>query len=306
MADPFIVMMALAKKLSGYSALVNMWALVHLAQTNPFLRHARPGHYNSPLPDINFLQDDAASSRVFNTGLRDVPGIDLRTAAQLQWLESCRGFLDEARSGSLWRRYTAPNNWYSAGDAAIASAMLRSCRPSRVVEAGSGFSSAAMLDTSERCLDNRVRFTFIEPHPQRLATVLRAKDSAAHEVLAVRAQDVSLNVFRELQRDDILFIDSSHVVKIASDVNYFLAEVLPALSAGVVVHIHDIYWPFEYPRQWLLDGRAWNEVYAVRAFLQFNARFEILYFSDYMAKCHADRLPPELLEVGSLWLRVRG
>jgi hypothetical protein len=125
-------------------------------------------------------------------------------------------------------------------------------------------------------------------------------------------QRVPLDVFAQLRAGDVLFIDSSHVVKIGSDVAYLVHEVLPSLAAGVVVHFHDILWPFEYPRDWVLDqGKAWNEAYFVRAFLQFNAAFEILYFNSFIANRHPASLRellPRCVENpgGSLWLRRAG
>jgi hypothetical protein len=93
-----------------------------------------------------------------------------------------------------------------------------------------------------------------------------------------------------LETDDILFIDSSHVTKVGSDVNQILFNVLPALRPGVLVHIHDIFWPFEYPAVWYAEGRAWNEIYLVRAFLEYNSAFEIVLFLSYL-----ERRRPELI-----------
>ena len=120
--------------------------------------------------------------------------------------------------------------------------------------------------------------TFIEPFPDRLRRILRSGDER-HTLLTMPVQDVPLRHFTGLETNDILFIDSSHVVKIGSDVNWLLTNVLPALNRGVIVHIHDIFWPFGYPDAWLVEGRAWNEVYVVQAFLQFNSAFDVLWFS---------------------------
>ena len=109
----------------------------------------------------------------------------------------------------------------------------------------------------------------------------------------------------------MLFVDSSHVSKMGSEVNHIVFDVLPALNQGVLVHFHDVFWPFEYPKDWLLVlGRAWNETYLLRAFLQYNDAFEIVLFTSYLAKRHTsavEYLAPRLLEDGasSLWLRYR-
>ena len=122
-------------------------------------------------------------------------------------------------------------------------------------------------------------------------------------------QDVPLDTFDELERNDILFIDSTHILKTGSDVAFELFEVLPRIKQGVVVHLHDMFYPFEYPRNWVIDdNRSWNEIYAVRAFLTNNADFRILFFNDYFARFAKDlieRDAPHVLENvgGSLWLQ---
>jgi hypothetical protein len=93
-------------------------------------------------------------------------------------------------------------------------------------------------------------------------------------VTVARLQDVDQEIFARLKANDILFIDSSHVAKIGSDVNHLMSEILPILAPGVHIHFHDIFYPFEYPRQWVEEGRAWNEAYLLEAFLSFNSEFE--------------------------------
>jgi predicted O-methyltransferase YrrM len=185
--------------------------------------------------------------------------------------------------------------------------LLRHFRPRRVIEVGSGYSSAVMLDTVEQFLENRTSFTFIEPNPERLLSLLRPSDIDRVTLHATPVQSVRSDTFSVLQANDILFIDSSHVAKAGSDVVYLLNTIVPSLNPGVVVHIHDIFWPFEYPAEWLREGRAWNEIYMVRAFLQFNGAFRILLFNAYLAARYRDRLqaccPLALRNPGgSLWL----
>ena len=127
-------------------------------------------------------------------------------------------------------------------------------------------------------------------------------------MIAADVQDVSPEHFQSLEANDVLFIDSSHVMKVGSDVVYLLSDVLPSLKRGVVVHFHDIFWPFEYPESWLLDGRAWNEAYGLKAFLQFNSSFEIVFFNSYLSVHHRNILERHLPLFlrnpgGSLWLR---
>ncbi len=117
-----------------------------------------------------------------------------------------------------------------------------------------------------------------------------------------------MEVFSALQAGDVLFIDSTHVLKTGSDVAWLYGDLLPALNEGVYVHIHDMFYPFEYPREWVLEGRAWSEVYVVRAFLAFNTDFEIVLFNDWLGTFHRDRIAAELPLMlansgGALWLK---
>ena len=130
-------------------------------------------------------------------------------------------------------------------------------------------------------------------------------------VIAKPLQDVDLSLFDVLESGDILFVDSTHVSKVNSDVNRIVFEILPRIARGVFVHIHDVFYPFEYPLDWLREGRAWNEQYLLRAFLQFNASFTIRLFGDYVTHRHADwfsqQMPLCLKNTGgALWLERTG
>jgi predicted O-methyltransferase YrrM len=186
--------------------------------------------------------------------------------------------------------------------------MIRHFRPRRVVEVGSGFSSALMLDTNELHCDPPMQLTFVDPHPDRLDGLLRPHDRGAVRLIAAPVQGVALDLFDALGAGDFLFVDSSHVSAPGSDVNHLLFTALPRLRPGVVVHFHDVFYPFEYPPEWIREGRAWNELYTLRAFLQYNAAFEVLLFNSYLGYRHADliRRQMPLMGVnpgGSLWLR---
>jgi hypothetical protein len=128
------------------------------------------------------------------------------------------------------------------------------------------------------------------------------------EIIGDIVQSVSIDRFTSLEDGDFLFVDSSHVAKIGSDVVHVLSHVLPALMKGVIIHFHDIFWPFEYPREWLYEGRAWNENYFLKAFLQFNKVFQIMFFNHFLAAFHMDRVKgscPLFAKNtgGSIWLR---
>jgi len=256
--------------------------------SNPFLEFAPPGDFYSPIPD----QAEVARYRatLFDRGVTSVPGIDTRAEEQLALLQTFGNyqpdipFKDEPTAGL---RYYFANPFFSYGDAIILYSMLRHRRPRRVVEVGSGFSSAVMLDTNERFCQKEMRMTFIDPHPERLVALLQEDDTRQHKVIPEAVQGIPFDVFAQLGANDMLFIDSSHVAKAGSDVVYLVTSVLPRLHKGVVVHFHDVFWPFEYPEEWILGGRAWNEDYLLKAFLQFNMAFKVLFFNTYVAAHHA-------------------
>jgi hypothetical protein len=172
------------------------------------------------------------------------------------------------------------------------------------------FSSAVIVDTNDRFFNGQVDVTLIEPHPERLESVVGDVASTGATVLADRVQDVDPTVFEELGANDILFVDSSHVVKAGSDVQLILLHVLPRLQPGVVIHFHDVFYPFEYPRAWLERALSWNEAYMLRAFLAFNPEFEILLFNSYLGSHHREAVTEALPLWGrdpgsSIWLRRR-
>lgn len=187
-------------------------------------------------------------------------------------------------------RYHFRNEYFSYADGVTLFCMLRHIRPQRVIEVGSGFSSALMLDTNDRFLGRSINFTFIEPHPERLESLIWDADRTSTKILRQSVQSTPVSVFRELQANDVLFIDSSHVSKTGSDVNFLLFEILPILAPGVHVHFHDVFYPFEYPKDWIYEGVAWNEAYLLRAFLQYNLSFEIEFFVSFVMRHLKDRV----------------
>lgn len=268
-----------------------------------------PGHFYSPVPDVARARADAP--RLFGPPPRELPGIDLREAEQLALVAQLERYYDEqpfqaGRAGG--RRYAFENDAYSYSDALFLYAMIRHARPRRIVEIGSGHSSCVTLDTNELFFGNAIDVTFVEPYPALLRSLLHPGDEARVRILPSEAQAVDPKLFQELEANDILFIDSTHVAKVGSDVNFLLFDVLPRLRPGVYVHVHDIHYPFEYPAEWVYEGRGWNEAYALRCFLSFNSAFEIVLFNTFLERFHEDyfrrRMPLCLKDRGgSIWLR---
>lgn len=267
-----------------------------------------PGHFYSPLLDVRSLGRGMAA--VPHDGAEYWEHVDLGPAEQ-------RAFFEELvekfptlpfpaqPSGS--HRYFTGQTWFVTSDAFTLSAIIRLQKPRRIVEVGSGFSSAVMLDTLA-AISATAALTFIEPYPDRLEALLTPADRAAAEMLQRPVQEVPLSVFDRLEAQDILFIDSSHVAKIGSDVTFLLLRILPRLKPGVLVHFHDVFYPFSYPAGWIREGRAWNESLFLRAFLIGNPQFQIIAFNAYAGRTFPDvfreKCPAFLKNTGgSLWLR---
>lgn len=285
---------------------------------NPALAFAPPGHYYSPIPSRADIARHAAVR--FAQGPDTLAGIDLNVAGQLALLRTLDPLardltFDDDPGGAT--RYWWDNDGFSPGDATVLAAMLRHFRPRRIIEAGAGYSTAVMLDVAERHLDPPPAIACIDPEPQRLRSLLRGDERGLtiHEAVV---QGLPVEFYTALESNDVLFIDSSHVLKLGSDVAFLLLDVLPRLAPGVIVHVHDIATSFEYPLEWYDEGRAWNEAPALRAFLTFNDAFEILYFSDYLNRYHRDavaahlplslrqpRAVPEGNTAVSFWMRRR-
>jgi hypothetical protein len=184
--------------------------------------------------------------------------------------------------------------------------MLSQLAPRQVIEIGAGWSTRAILDVRDRLLDGNLIVTAIEPYASAVIPELMSDPEVA--VIELSAQETGLERFLGLEAGDVLFVDSSHIVKFGSDVQFILNEVLPRLAPGVRVHFHDVMYPFEYPLEWVRQGRNWNEAYVLRSFLTFNSAYAIDLFAAYVWGVAPDRaaslLPGAAASPGSsLWLR---
>ena len=270
------------------------------------VRFAAPGHFYSPHPSEQAVE----AHHGFDWTRGPLPAIDYRETEQMALLERLaphHARLPFSDAPSPEARYGYVNTAFGHGDAATLFCLIQHLKPRRIIEVGSGHSSCAILDSVDRLAGPRTQVTFVEPYPELLKSLLRPGDLERHPLHAQGLQECPLAMFRELQAGDILFIDSSHVSKLGSDVNYLFFEVLPALQPGVWVHVHDIFHPFEYPMQWYAEGRAWNEAYLLRAFLEYNTAWRIEYFSSFMVARHEEwfqRNMPVVLRNrgGHIWL----
>lgn len=279
------------------------------------------GHFYSPVNDPEELRH--RESEIWPPEAAEPPGLDLALGAQRRLLEGMREVaqdfdyphrkdLDESddreqASGDARFAFQDGNGLFDGLDARMLFCMLRHAAPSRMVEVGSGFSSLLTADVNRRFLDAEMEFTCIEPYPRPFLT---AGVPGITDVIVERVERVGLEPFTGLESGDVLFIDSSHVTKTGNDVNFLYFQVLPRLEPGVLVHIHDIFFPDDYPKTWVLEqGRSWNEQYLVQALLMFSDGFEVVFGSH----C-ATRFFPEVVESlfsgsyggGSLWIRRTG
>lgn len=249
-----------------------------------------PGHFYSPIIEVDAVKRDAG--RIWsNRSQQQVPAVALNTEVQLEFLKRIVSFYGELPfqdNPSASHRYYFANPYYGYTDAITLFGMMRSLNPNRIIEIGSGFSSALMLDTNELFFNGSINLTFIEPYPDRLNSLLRSSDRQKVKIFEQEVQKVDYSVFESLEAGDILFVDSSHVSKTGSDLNHILFEIIPRLNTGVYIHFHDIFHPFEYPEKWVYAGRNWNEDYLLRAFLMYNQAFSICFFADYLHLHHAD------------------
>jgi predicted O-methyltransferase YrrM len=270
-----------------------------------------PGHYYSPVPDIN--QTVANKKQIWKGVTVDgIPGIDLNAEAQCKLLSEFEKYYAEipfTAQKQEAQRYYFDNIFYSYGDGLNLYSIMRHFKPYRIIEVGSGFSSALMLDVNQQFFDNRIKLSFVEPYTERLDGLLTEADQKNTEIVRKFVQEVDNDYFTKLEANDILFIDSTHVSKIGSDVNYLFFEILPRLKPGVIVHVHDVYYPFEYSEAMIRQGIFWNENYLLRAFLTHNTKVEILLFADYIHKHHTkayQNLPLAYQNSGAnFWFRIK-
>jgi hypothetical protein len=270
-----------------------------------------PGHFYSPIPSIEEIK--RSEEKIFHTKNmpREIPGIDLNEKGQLALLGEFKNYYKDMPFGSLPReglRYSFENHSYSYSDAIILYCMIRHLQPKKIIEVGSGHSSCIILDTNELFFQNNISCMFIEPYPELLLSLIKESDKKRIEIIQKTLQDVDLDKFSELNAGDILFIDSTHVAKINSDINYIFFRILPHLKQGVYIHFHDIFYPFEYPKEWVYEGLAWNEAYLLRAFLQYSSAFKIQFFNTYLGYFHSEEffseMPLPLKYVGaSIWIK---
>ncbi len=271
------------------------------------------GHFYSPIVDTDDLEKRADTVWLPQP---QCAGIDFDHASHLrvltEWFPKYVGDYDYPDEGDAFdpKSFYNLNDQFGWLDSRALFVFLRAMRPQRVVEIGSGYSSLLIADVNQRFLDGKCEFVCVEPYPREF---LKRGIPGVSRLIEQRAELVAREEFANLQAGDILFIDSSHVAKTGSDVNFLFFEILPSLKPGVLVHVHDIFLPAEYPRQWVIDdNRSWNEQYVLRALLMFSTRFRVVFGCACAALEHGDAVVKALARAdgrgmggGSLWFRVQ-
>lgn len=266
--------------------------------------HVLPVGYSSPVPDTRALSRELWKRRFDGAG-----GLELDSDTQLVFLERLAPWAHELDSidddrpdehGFSWS-----NGQFNRTDATIYYCLLRERRPGRILEVGGGFSTLIACRAATRngateviCVDPAPRAALADGVPG-LARLVRAP-----------VQDVDLAEFAALAAGDVLFVDSSHVSRVGSDVNRIVLDVLPSLAPGVLVHFHDVFLPWDYPEEWVRRQHFWNEQYLLHAFLLLNDAYEILWTANLVGTERADAVRrilgiPSGVDVrgSSVWLR---
>jgi hypothetical protein len=294
------------RRLWSSGAAVNGYRLARAAAERLGLQVVLKTYY-SPIPDLAHLPAGVWEQR------DPLRSIDFDLDEQIAFVESA---LAEHVRALAWgdgvareHAYDPANDSYPVPDARTLYAMTRSLRPADIVELGSGQTTRVL---AQACRENArdgspSRLRAFDPFPTAVDDTLPGLSALER----VKAQDVPDEVFTELRSGDILFVDTTHTVKIASDVNHIVLRVLPLLQEGVIVHVHDIFLPYEYPRFFFADfALYWAEQYLLQAFLAFNSGFDVLCAVHALGREQPARMAASGLllpgEIGSsFWIRRR-
>jgi hypothetical protein len=267
--------------------------------------HLTRNHFYEPIPDTRSLRDEIWERE------SELVGVDMNIDFQLHMLRDIfPKFKTEYNEFPIKpltdSGFYFDNTYFSGTDALVLYCMIRHFQPRTVLEVGGGFSTRLSAQAALRNRDTKV--VCIEPYPE---PILTSGFPGLTKLVTDRVENVGLDPFLALSANDILFIDGSHCLKIGADVQFLYLEVLPRLKEGVIVHIHDIFFPKEMPKDWVFRlHKFWTEQYLVQAFLAFNRAFEVLYCNSYMGLKYGPDMRRTFPKSpwhggGSLWIRRR-
>lgn len=263
-------------RLSGlYNSYFGRWRFAMFDRAQQAGLHVTPVHYYTPIPDTSALAFDDATPRYLAAGedALDEAMEDL-TAIATRYANTFSRIASRPRSETVedFRFGKAP---YSTVEAETLYGLIRSRRPGKVVEIGCGHTTFLIAEAIRDEDGYAPDYTCIEPYRP---DYLKTPPTEVSRFIDQPLQDVPLETFQDLEAGDILFIDSSHVVAYGSDTVHELTTILPVLKPGVLVHIHDIFLPYEYPTKWLKESRFfWAEQYMLSTLMRDNPRYRILF-----------------------------
>jgi hypothetical protein len=272
-------------------------------------------HFHSPVPDIHDLE----KRKIWDVR-SDLIGINFRVNEQIQLLKELGDLYAEECKWPLLQPDTPSafylkNSSFSYGCAASTHCVIRNYKPQTFIEIGSGMSSMVIskaLQINKSDDDTPCNYIIVDPYPSD-----DIKSGILHfeELVEKRVELLNPKVFSRLHKNDILFIDSGHCVRIGGDVNFLYLEVLPRLKPGVIVHIHDIGLPYEYSKTYTVSEsfrQFWTEQYLLQSFLSFNKQFDIMMAMNFLMVDHLDLFKkifpyydPQIhpFYSGSFWIR---
>lgn len=265
-----------------------------------------PNHYYSPIPDLNQTSDEKLQK------LLPLECMDMNISGQLQLIKHLSDYKSEYMSFiDRGPDYDGFRFGVSFGrvDAEFLYAMVRHLKPKNFIEIGSGMST---LIIAEACVKNEsegfhCNFHSIDPYP---SSVLNKPINGVTQLHKSMLEDIPLSFFEQLGDGDILFIDSSHVIRPGSDVEYEYFHLLPKISKGVYIHIHDIFLPEQYPLNWVKNEKIfWNEQYILAMFMFFNNSFQVSLANSFLCSNYSVELnlaipdPAEKSGAGSFWIK---
>lgn len=271
--------------------------------------HFLPTHFYSPIPVSGEIDP-----RVFEKRYDSAPGLILNRDEHRDRIDVLASYSGEMEKYQLQRQpgkleFYWKNTAFGYGDAILYYSIIRHRKPRRVIEIGSGFSTLLAVDALAS--NGEGTLTCIEPYPMDFIETL-AEDGTI-DLLRDKVQNINLDLFSSLEAGDILFIDSTHVSKTGSDVNHEIFQIFPLLRSGVMIHAHDIFFPYEYPARWLNElNLFWNEQYVIMAFLMYNSNFDVYLSNQFIHREMSEEWARAFGELGagstgrgSLWITVK-
>ena len=275
------------------------------------------GHFYSVIPNI--------TKNYNNTNIK-ILNLDFNENEHKKILNEINNYLQNfdnefGYKNSLERqnnfKYSLINESFGWMDARLLYYFLQKNNPKKIIEIGSGNSTLLMYNT-KIIYNLNYEIICIEPYPSDY--LIKLHNEGKITLINNCLENIDLSIFTTLTENDILFIDSSHVVKLDSDVIFYFTKIFPLLNKNVLIHIHDIFYPYDYPLDWIKQGRFWNEQYFLYVFLQYNNKFKIKFCNSYSQFKYPEELKriqintyekknniinnDDIFSGGSIWLTV--